>query len=452
MRAIVFLGPTLPVAEAAARLDATYLPPAAQGDLYRAVMERPFAIGLVDGYFERVPAVWHKEILWAIKQGIHVFGAASMGALRAAELAPFGMRGVGRIYEAFRSGELEDDDEVAVAHGDAERGFIATSEALVNIRATLTSANGEGVIGSATRVELEKIARGLFYPDRSYARLLELAAGQGLSPTEIEALRAFLPQGRVDQKRADALDLLSAVDDCRRRGERPPPARFAFASTDAWHELVDWAERQPSAVATPDATGPEQVAAEARLSVRSWEAVAAKALNRAVAEASARFRGVADRDECVARTDQRLRALHVESTSEQSFERWLAELGLNAEEYRRSLERSVEMDWLREQYRGRMDRHIVDELRARGDYEALEVRARHKDRLLARHGLSEPTERDAGLDVAALFSWYFERRIGRPPPLDLDAYLLESGLADAAALQVEALRELLYCRLLAAEP
>ena len=51
-----------------------------------------------------------------MSQGIHVFGSASMGALRA-ELCPFGMVGVGRIFEAYRDGELEDDDEVAVIHG-----------------------------------------------------------------------------------------------------------------------------------------------------------------------------------------------------------------------------------------------------------------------------------------------------------------------------------------------
>ena len=45
--------------------------------------------------------------------GTQVFGAASMGALRAAELAPFGMIGVGAIFAAYRDGRLTGDDEVA---------------------------------------------------------------------------------------------------------------------------------------------------------------------------------------------------------------------------------------------------------------------------------------------------------------------------------------------------
>jgi len=73
----------------------------------RALVDRPRVIGIVDGYFERVPAVWHKEILWAMSRGVHVLGAASMGALRAAELHPFGMVGVGAIFEGFRDGELD---------------------------------------------------------------------------------------------------------------------------------------------------------------------------------------------------------------------------------------------------------------------------------------------------------------------------------------------------------
>ena len=39
-----------------------------------------------------------------MSEGVPVFGAASMGALRAAELHEFGMRGIGRIFEAFRDG------------------------------------------------------------------------------------------------------------------------------------------------------------------------------------------------------------------------------------------------------------------------------------------------------------------------------------------------------------
>jgi hypothetical protein len=75
MNRCVFIGPTLPHAQAGRVLDAVYLPPVAQGDVYLAVKDGAEAIGIVDGYFQQVLSVWHKEILWALSKGVHVFGA-----------------------------------------------------------------------------------------------------------------------------------------------------------------------------------------------------------------------------------------------------------------------------------------------------------------------------------------------------------------------------------------
>ena len=93
---IVFLGPSLPSSETRRIARCTVLPPARQGDIWRALIEhRPRAIALIDGVFESQPSVWHGEILDALDSGVRVFGASSMGALRAAELQAFGMVGVG---------------------------------------------------------------------------------------------------------------------------------------------------------------------------------------------------------------------------------------------------------------------------------------------------------------------------------------------------------------------
>ena len=216
---------------------ATCLPPAAQGDVYRATLTRPAAIGLIDGYFERVPAVWHKEILWALGQGIHVFGSASMGALRAAELAPFGMIGVGAIFEAYRDGVLEDDDEVAVAHGPADSGYRAGSDAMVNIRATLLRAAREGVVDAAAASALERAAKGLFYAERSYARLLELAPDAGLASAAVDRLRQWLASGAVNQKYDDAVAMLQAMSACLEAGHPPAPITFVFEETLWWQQL-----------------------------------------------------------------------------------------------------------------------------------------------------------------------------------------------------------------------
>ena len=232
MNACLFAGPTLPPGDPARRQAAIWLPPARHGDVHRAVARlRPRAIGIVDGYFESVPPVWHKEILWAMRQGVHVFGAGSMGALRAAELAAFGMRGVGVVFEAYRDGVLdgepfEDDDEVALVHGPADSGYIAVSEAMVNIRCTLAAAERAGVIDARTRERLAGRAKALFFPERTYARLLEEAP--------LPALEAWLPAGRVNRKRADAVAMLEAMRAFLETDPGPAPADFHFEHTTLW--------------------------------------------------------------------------------------------------------------------------------------------------------------------------------------------------------------------------
>ena len=234
----VFTGPTIPAAEVTLRLECTCLPPAAQGDIYRAALYRPQAIVIIDGYFSRVPAIWHKEILWAMSQGIHVFGASSMGALRAAELHPFGMIGAGRIFAAFKANELEDDDEVAVLHAPAEMGFEPLSEAMVNIRATLAKARAAGIIGEGLEALLADRAKGLYYGLRSYERILSEPAGDVALDREMIRLGDWLPAGRIDQKREDAIELLELVASLRDELRQPKRVTFEFEFTELWREFV----------------------------------------------------------------------------------------------------------------------------------------------------------------------------------------------------------------------
>jgi hypothetical protein len=237
MKVVIFAGPSLSASEGQRELDALYLPPAAQGDLYRAARDKPVAIGLIDGYFERVPSVSHKEILWAMKEGVHVFGAASMGALRAAELVAFGMEGVGEIYEAFARGEFEDDDEVAVVHAAAEQGYRPLSEAMVNVRATLRAAEQAGVVSQEARGILEAFAKGRFHADRHWPALLAKARELGLGKQGVEGLRQFVAERRVDQKRLDALCLLRTLRARLEAGLPPKEVRYPFAHTDAWEHI-----------------------------------------------------------------------------------------------------------------------------------------------------------------------------------------------------------------------
>lgn len=234
-RAVIFAGPTLPPAARPAG-DAAFewRPPARQGDVYRAALTRPAAIGLVDGYFEVVPTVWHKEILWALAEGIAVYGAASIGALRAAELDAFGMRGIGQVYRDFRDGVLTDDDEVAVIHAPEELGYRPLSDAMVDIRATLASAARLAVIKSSDCARLTAIAKALFYKERSYAAMLAAARAAGVPEPALAAIVAWLPAGRIEQKRLDAEAVLDAVRAHLTAAPEPPGVTWRLAETVAW--------------------------------------------------------------------------------------------------------------------------------------------------------------------------------------------------------------------------
>ena len=114
----MFLGPSLARDKARSVLDADYYPPAGKGDVYRIIASGVKTIVLIDGVFHNAPSVWQRELLDAMDEGIRVVGAASMGALRAAELHLFGMIGRGTIFEWYRDGIIEGDDEVALLHAE----------------------------------------------------------------------------------------------------------------------------------------------------------------------------------------------------------------------------------------------------------------------------------------------------------------------------------------------
>ncbi len=249
MKPVVFLGPTLPAREAARLLDATYLPPVSQGDVYRSVAASPPLIGIVDGYFEGVPAVWHKEILFALDRGIPVVGAGSMGALRAAELAPFGMQGVGAVFECFRDGVLEDDDEVAVTHGPAELGYPQTSLAMVDIRFTLDRAVREQVIDGQLRTEIEFHAKALHYKDRCLEAIADVGRVGPQSARGFARLLDWWSQGHVSQKRRDAMAMLQTVRTKAASCDNGVPSRtFHFERTLLWDRNVSLLEEQNAQV------------------------------------------------------------------------------------------------------------------------------------------------------------------------------------------------------------
>jgi hypothetical protein len=424
----VFVGPTVPIPDARPVLDAVYLPPVRQGDVYRTVVRhRPRAVGIIDGYFQQVPSVWHKEILWAMAQGVHVFGSASMGALRAAELAPFGMRGVGLIFEAYRDGRLapypsepfEDDDEVAVVHGAAEVGFVPISEAMVNIRCTLASAMEAGVIAPATRDMLARLGKELFYPDRSYRRLLALGRKEGLPTTELDALGAWLITGGVNQKRADALAMLTTMREFI--ASEPGPARvdYVFEASAMWNRAAgDFAPLGPE---------PEALLEELRLDGPAYIESRRAGLLRMAALRECERQGLAPGDEAKRKAAATLRR-RLGLFGGGTFERWLADSDLTPVAFARLVDEEAQLEQLEALGRPQAEARLLDDLRVRGEYARYAVRARAKQRTLAAVGLHEDKLGERTKLQVTL--WFFEKRLGLPVPDDIAQYAADVGFPD----------------------
>ncbi|XXF76081.1 TfuA-like protein [Myxococcaceae bacterium GXIMD 01537] len=207
---IVFLGPSLPAEEARRLAPCRVLPPARQGDVWRALSLRPKVIALVDGVFEAQPSVWHHELLAAMEAGVAVFGGGSMGALRAAELSTHGMVGVGRIFGWYRDGVVVDDSEVALLHADGEHGWRPLTVPLVNVRHVAASARAARVLGRNDARALVDVAAEVFYQERTWPRVVE-AARRAWSADIGAAWDAWFARGVEDLKRLDAIACIQAA-------------------------------------------------------------------------------------------------------------------------------------------------------------------------------------------------------------------------------------------------
>lgn len=427
---VVFCGPSVSADEVTATINADVRPPAGQGDIYLAARERPWAIALIDGVFDQRLAVAHKEILWALSRGIRVYGAASMGALRAAELHRFGMEGIGTIFEAYQSGELTGDDEVAVIHGPSDAGYMVMTVAMVDVRATMTAAIAAEVLSATDAEAVTGRARDIFYFERTWSEIFAQASGV-IGEAAASRLASFVETAAVPQKREDARALLRHLADLKPYDSAPLPVDWRFEPTSAWQEIVRRAEaRAPLQVDDPALARileEARVCADAeRLVGRAWVRCLASATrdprepnDDEVAEASARFRrpkGLFEPEHFM--TFLRAQRIH------------------DSQGY---FEDQARTDHIRRRYSGRLDPALLAEVQAEALYPRMAERAARKWSCLVRRGLEAPRLEDVDLPEPALLGWFFHRLGHRRVPSDLAGFSRSLGFKSERAF-VEALR------------
>jgi hypothetical protein len=368
VKIIVFLGPTMPVHEARMILDAVYLRPAKQGDLLSCVTSmEPDVIALIDGYFYQEQSVWHKEIIFALSKGVAVYGSSSMGALRAAETREFGMIGRGAVYESFATGQLNDDDEVALSHSDEEHGYRAASEPMVNVRASISAAVQRGIISGTVGEHVLRLFKARHFTERSLDSVLVEASQSGLlTPGAIEAIRQFWREGYVDIKKLDAVELLRELASLSTKPR--VEAACEFKSSYLFENLYN----RDRTVSSAGGSVPLYLMAEkVAIDHPNFAELNETALLRALVLNLGEMLKIEPSLEEV--EEERRAFLFRLGLTEESCPAWLTANHLSSEEFGRLIRslavcRRLQRWYLTERFLDRNVRPLLDELKIRGEY------------------------------------------------------------------------------------
>ncbi|HET8935528.1 MAG TPA: TfuA-like protein, partial [Polyangiales bacterium] len=307
------------------------------------------------------------------------------------------------------------DDEVAVLHADESLDYQVKSDALVNIRATLAAACAHKVLSRRACRALIAQARGTFYAERSYERLLS-SWPTGARAAERRALSEWLraPERRIDLKHQDALELIRHVRAASRAGTLATPAQaIEFPVTDAWVQI------QRAALARPahndnaaESVSADELLEEAQLSgAATFEEVVRVATWRAL---------------CLALAQRGGAAFDMPASSAPLAED-AAVVALSPVAHR----------------------HVTDNvpgaLRVLHLYDALAARARAKRRL-------RPSVTPARSQHRSLLRAYFRLRWQQTVPRDIDACAQRMGFADRAAFLRALATEVAYLQEVRAGP
>ena len=393
------------------------------GDVYALVASRAIAgdrIAIVDGVFEQVPAVWHKEILFALECGVAVYGASSMGALRAAELYPFGMRGHGRIFAAFRDGGLDDDDEVAIAHATGDAGYRPLSDAMVSLRFGLEALCDEGAITAADCSALTAASKARHYSARSWGAVVADARMRGLDEAAVAALQAA--RRRFDVKGDDARSLLDRLAAECAVGPAEVAVDFVLERTSFWTSLV--AERE-AAASTSVANEDSAIIAQVRACGPDRATILRAAALLRLAATHTRDWTPGPKELTAAAFDL-VRTNSLENAA--ALGDWRGCHGLSDEsDWRETLDLQARAAVLIDHLVPGADRYILTATKLAGTY----AQVRKRSRMIAERFGADRTKQmsliDAGVAPESLQVWY-ERRCGRMSP-DPEAHALRLGFA-----------------------
>jgi hypothetical protein len=430
---LVYLGPSLPLIQAKSMLPfAVYKPPCKQGDIVSdLVNENPSRIILIDGCFSQNLSPWHKEIVYALQYpGVKaVYGASSMGALRAAELDYLGMIGIGRIYEFYRDGVTEDDAEVALTYNEIiTKGgltqYFAKTVPLVDIRAGVEHYERE-FPDQPVAVQAREFlctAREVSYMDRTPARCQKIWG---------EAFGVSFPH--LPQKSIDASRALGSYADYQPSAMRSPTpedlSRF-------FHALY---ERDRKIKVDGRAIPQQHLDAYVLLHNPEYERICWDASNQELALMLCDILCVTVDLSEIERENQRFQQ-RSEIATREDFRLFLEKNGWSPHEYDRLMIANARIRKLQhahtvtKMYR-RNTQSIIDYLRTHQGFDYWAVQAVQLEEKIKQSGVDDWLGVNLETPTLSLLAQYLEKE-GLEFTCNIEEYLLETGFSNLTELGV----------------
>jgi hypothetical protein len=191
--------------------DSRIMPPIIRGDLIKDIDNGVNIVVIIDGRFHQDLAVTPDEIMDALSCGIKVYGASSMGALRASELYPFGMIGHGLIYEHIVATPNFRDDFVAQVYSEDDDMIVKLSLNYIDLYMNLLELKKQKMLTAKDSYALLKLYSNIYYSERSWTALRYLLCQNHRHDVRLLKVAEEACTRMGSQKHRDAISVLRRV-------------------------------------------------------------------------------------------------------------------------------------------------------------------------------------------------------------------------------------------------
>ena len=133
-----------------------------------------------------------------------------MGALRAAELEKDGMIGIGKIFQAYKSGNVDSDAEVAMIF--SAKDYMPLSEPLIHIRFFVQDMIQKQVLSNGEGSTILEVSKNIYFPSLSFSKVFDKIQCC-INNEKIEYMKNYYNSHKEEYniKKKDAKELLNYI-------------------------------------------------------------------------------------------------------------------------------------------------------------------------------------------------------------------------------------------------